>query len=326
MTTTDDMRYGRWPGIDKPVSRIAQGCMMLDPAARDAGFALLDAALARGVTLFDNARCYGGGACDAVFGAWVRDRGVADEVVMLAKGCHPGEDGKRVTPEAVDADIAATREAAGLDRLDVWALHRDDPDVPVGELVDACTRAVRDGRIGAWGASNWRVDRLDAALAYAAAHDRVAPVVSSPNFSLAVQIDSPWGDDCVTISGDAHAADRAWYAQSGLAVATWSSLARGFLAGGLRRDNLDQVRDQYEEHTLRCYVCDANWDRQERAIAWGAARGLSLPQVALAYVLAQDFDAYALVGARDADELDANLAALRLPLDATQRAWLETGA
>lgn len=317
------MDYVTVPGIAKPLSRLVQGCMMFKADDPEAGYALLDAAFERGITTFDNGHVYGGGACERVFGAWVRDRGVTDQIVMLAKGCHHNQDRKRVTPFDIRADIADTRARTGLEFLDVWLFHRDDPAVPVGPLVETCQALIDEGQIGAWGGSNWTVARLAEATAYAAEHGLTAPVCSSPNFSLAEQIDSPWGDDCITISGPAHADDRAWYANSGMTVLTWSSLARGFLAGGITRANFEAVKANYEEHTIRCYVCEANWQRQERALELAEQRGLSLPQIALAYVLNQPFSACALVGARDGSEMDSNIAALNCQLSADEIARLE---
>lgn len=314
------------PGLDRPLSRLIQGAMMLREGDElESSLALLDAAYARGITTFDLAQVYGGGTCDRVFGTWVRDRGLVGRVVMVAKGCHHSRDRKRVTPYDLEADIADSLARTGLPRLDLWLFHRDDPAQAVGPLVEACTQAVRDGRIRAWGCSNWTVARLQAAIDHARTHDLIAPVVNSPNFSLAAQLASPWGDDCITISGPDHAEDRAWHATSGLPVLAWSSLARGFLAGGLTRATCAAMADRYEEHVLRCYVSEANWQRQERAMALARERSLSLPQVALAYVLNQDFPTCAMVGARSAAEMDDNLGALACPLDQATVRWLESG-
>ena len=201
--------------------------------------------------------------------------------------------------------------------------HRDNPSVPIGPLVDTCHRMIQEGKIHAWGASNWSPQRLQAALDYATKTGKTLPVASSPNFSLAKQIDSPWGDDCVTISGPDHAEDRAWYAQSDLAVMTWSSLARGFLTGRLTRENFDTAKEDFEEHTIRCYVCEENWQRIDRALAVAKEFDLTLPQVALAFVLNQDFDAYALVGARDDVEMASNLAALQAEIPLERLQWMD---
>jgi len=74
------MLYGSVPGVDKPVSRIVQGTMMLSTKDLDASFALLDAVLEGGGNAFDTAHVYGGGDCERAFGRWIRDRGVREKV------------------------------------------------------------------------------------------------------------------------------------------------------------------------------------------------------------------------------------------------------
>ena len=146
---------------------------------------------------------------------------------------------------------------------------------------------------------------------------------SSPNFSLADQIDSPWGPDCITISGPKNADVRSWYAEKGLAVFSWSSLARGFLSGRISRSNFDQVRDEFEEHTIRCYVCEDNWRRLDRAEELAAEKSLTVPQLALAFVLNQPMNIFALVGAYKSEEINANLAALETELTRAEIDWLD---
>lgn len=148
-------------------------------------------------------------------------------------------------------------------------------------------------------------------------------VASSPNFSLAAQIDSPWGSDCLTISGPENTDAREWYAHHAIAVFPWSSLARGFLSGRLTRANFESVKDQFEEHTIRCYVCDENWERLERAATLAQEKGLTVAQVALAYVLNQPMTTFALVGAYSQEELRANVQAAQCRLSREECAWLD---
>ena len=318
------MTFGTIQGVAKPVSRIGQGCMML---RADEGQAesnrILDAAWGAGVRLFDHSSTYGGGSCERAFGTWMRERGTRDELVILAKGCHPLKGVKRVTPDLVREEVAGTLERLGVSSVDLWLFHRDDPDQPVGPLVDTLNDLKAQGRIDAFGGSNWTHERIAEANEYAYKHGLTPFTASSPNFSLAEQVDSPWGPDCITISGPANASVREWYAEQGIAVLAWSSLARGFLSGRIRRDTLEQVRDQFEEHTIRCYVTEDNWKRLDRAAELGTERGLTIPQIALAFVLHQPMNIYALIGAYTEAEARANVQALETRLSADELAWLD---
>ncbi len=80
-------------------------------------------------------------------------------------------------------------------------LHRDNPQVPVSIIVDTMNRLYDEGKIGAFGGSNWSYERIEQANEYAAKHNLIPFTVSSPNFGLAEQVDNPWVGQCVTLSG-----------------------------------------------------------------------------------------------------------------------------
>jgi len=317
------MRFERVAGIDKPISRILQGCMMMRAEEIDAGFALLDAAYQRGINAFDTAHGYGLRTADRVLGAWVRSRGVADEVVLLGKGCHPNEQGKRVRPENIAADIGDTLQRMDLPTLDLWAFHRDDPAVPVGELVDACNAEINAGRIRAYGGSNWSLPRVNEARVYARDHDLVPMTFTSPHFSLAEQIDSPFGDDCVTISGPSHVAERDWHREHQVPAFAWSSLARGFFSGAFGSSIAPALREGLDANMLRCYGSDDNWQRLARAEELAAERGWTVPQVALVWVLNQDFPVLAITGGQRPEEVTANVTVADETLTPAEIAWLD---
>lgn len=313
------MKYGYVPGIEKRISRIAQGAIMLNSETEAEGFALLDAAYAHGCTAFDTAHVYGDGECDRVLGRWIAARGLRDQIVVIGKGAHHNADRKRVTPFDITADIHDTLARMRTDYIDLYLLHRDDPSVPVGPIVEILHEHRAAGRIHAYGGSNWRAERIAEANAYAKAHGLTPFVASSPHFSLAEQIDAPW-DDCVTITGAANAPQRDWYLREQLPLFCWSSLAGGWFSGRLSRDNQEEHADTLY---MRCYGCEANWRRLERAIALGRKRGLSAAQIALAYVLNQDLNAFALVAAYSPEEFVASAAAVSAALSEAEMAWLD---
>src|SRR6476659_6609583 len=150
----DLVEYGTIPGLDKKVSRIVQGTVMLNSEDPKPGYALLDGVYAAGCTAFDTARHYGGGI-EIVFGQWVRDRGIRDEVMLIGKGAHHSPERRRVTPQDIADDLGVSLGQFGLDYIDLYLLHRDDPDVPVGPIVEALAGRQRAGKIGAYGGSNW---------------------------------------------------------------------------------------------------------------------------------------------------------------------------
>ncbi len=315
------MEYGSVPGIDKPVSRLVQGTVMLDPGELDKSFRLLDAVYEAGCTAFDTAHVYAGGACERALGKWIRSRGVRDEVMIIGKGAHPYDGRNRVTPEDITSDIRDSLDRMDTDHIDLYLLHRDDPQVSVGLIVQSLDTHRKAGRIGAYGGSNWTHERIDFANRYADSH-RMAPfAASSPHFSLAKQIEPPW-EGCLSITGrDMHDA-RDWYRRTPLALFVWSSLAGGFFSGRFRRDNIKGMTDSFDQLCVMCYCVEENFQRLGRAETLASERGVSVAQIALAYVLHQPMNIFALVGCRSGDEFRQNARVFEIELSPGEMAWL----
>jgi len=298
---------------------------MVSSADEAGSFRLLDEVLALGGTAFDTAHAYGNGDNERTFGRWVNSRGVRDEVVVVAKGAHHNEVRRRVTPFDITADLYDSLARFGFEYVDLYVLHRDDPAVPVGPIIEVLNEHRNAGLIRAFGGSNWSHERVAEANRYAAEHSLVPFAVSSPNFSLAEQVREPW-EGCVSIGGPSGQEARRWYAEQHLPLLTWSSLAGGFFSGRFRRDNLDGFTSYLDRLCVTSYGYEENFRRLDRAEQMAADKGVSLPQLALAYVLSQPLDIYALIGCSSGAEFRANLEALALRLSEAERGWLEGGA
>ena len=312
------MRYGKVPGIEKPISRLVQGAIMLRSEDEAENFALLDAVFEAGCTTFDTAHVYGGGECERVFGRWVNHRGLRDQVVVLGKGAHHIPERKRVTPEDITADLSESLERLGTDYIDLYLLHRDDPSVPVGPIVEALDAHRKAGRIHAYGGSNWSAERIAEANYYAEAHGLTPFSASSPHLSLAEQLEAPW-EDCISITGAANAGQRAWYQEHQFPLFCWSSLAGGWFSGRLSRANQAAHAD---ELYVRCYASEDNWQRVERCGHLASVKGCAIAQVALAWVLHQPYDVFPLIAAYTPEEFQSCAGALAIPLSDEECAWL----
>ncbi len=319
------MEYGKIPGIDKPVSRLIQGMVMVSTDRLDESFALLDAVLATGVNTFDAAHGYGGGKVERAFGQWVHARNIREKVVLLDKGAHMNADRRRVTPFDIESDLHDSLARLKFDYIDLYVLHRDDPSQPVGPIVEVLNKYVARGTIRAFGGSNWTTDRLAEANEYADKHGLVGFTVSSPQFSLAEQVREPWAE-AVTISGAAGKAQRDWYERTRLAVLPWSSLGWGIFFGDFRREDLADAEKVKNSPILQCYGTKENFDRLDRVRELAARRGASVAQVALAWVLRQPMNLFPLIGCRSREEIADCAAAVDLKLSAGELAWLNLQA
>lgn len=316
------MLYGTVPGVQKRVSRLVQGTVPLSSERLEESFRLLDKTYEAGCRTYDTAHNYGAGDCETVLGRWMKDRGVRDEIVVLGKGAHPYDGRVRVTPEDITADLHESLRRQQTDFIDIYVLHRDNPEVPVGPLVEVLNEHKRAGKIGVFGGSNWSADRIREANAYATAHGLEGFAVSSPNFSLAVQIQPPW-TGCLSISGESGAAEREWYRRNDIPIFPWSSLAGGFFSGRFRRDNLGDFTEYLDSLCVTSYGSEENFQRLDRVKDAAKRHGLTIPQVAMAYVLSQPLAVFPLVGCRTGAEYAENAAALDVTLDEAELAWLD---
>ena len=115
------------------------------------GFELLDGVWALGVNGFDCAYIYGGGQCERVLGRWLEERGLFDEAVILTKGAHHAGPKNKVNPVDITADLTASLARCRTDFIDIYVLHRDDPHVEVGPIVEVLNEHKAAGRIGLFG-------------------------------------------------------------------------------------------------------------------------------------------------------------------------------
>ncbi len=297
------------PDVPQPASQIALGTVGVT-THRDA-CVLFDAFFEAGGTTFDTAAHYGAGRSDRLLGDWMRDRGVRGQVVVIGKGAHS----PNCFPEAVTSQLHESLERLKTDRIDVYFLHRDNPDVPVGEFVDVLDEHVRAGRIRIFGGSNWTTERIDAANAYAAAHGRAAFRALSNQFSLAEMIVPVW-PGCL---GAGDAASIAWLRHTGTALFAWSAQARGFFT-----PRADDPRLQ-DKLLVDSFFNAANFGRRARAGELAARKGTTMAAIALAYTLAQDFTLLPLIGPVTLDELRTSLTVLDTRLTPAEAEWLRDG-
>lgn len=315
------MEYGNIPGIDKPISRLVQGTVMISMNKLEESMALLDGVYELGCTTFDTAHGYGNGDCERTLGHWYNERGLRDKIVILGKGAHHNRDRQRVTPYDITADLMDSLARQQTDFIDLYVLHRDDPSQPVGPIVEVLNEHYAAGRIHAFGGSNWTTARLEEANEYADKHSLKPFVVSSPNFTLAVQKQAPW-DNCISIAGPAGASERAWYAKHNTPLFTWSSLAGGFFSGRFERDNLDTFDSYLDKLCVDCYCTEENFQRLDRVKELAEEHSLTIPQVATAYVMSYPLNIFALVGCNHPSEYKANMEAMSLKLTPAELAWL----
>ena len=306
-------------------SAIGLGTMIFHPDTLERDFSLLDAFVENGGTYIDIAEVYGAveehGHSETVVGEWLKARpGVREKILLTSKGLIPGycaplhPGGAKIDPESVHKAIEGSLSRLRVSSLDVWMFHRDDPAHPVGPLVDALDEEVRAGRLLAYGASNWRAGRIQEAIDYARQNGKSEMICSSPNFSLARANEPFWPDTVVADEGE-----RKWFAANNFPVVAWSALGRGFFAKG-------DPNKQDDADLARVFYSDDNFARKRRAEELAEQRGMTMFEVALAYVINQDFPVVALNGAETPEQVAVSARAGGLELSRAERDWLDLGS
>lgn len=260
--------------------------------------ALLDRFAEAGGTALDLANVYADGDPERAVGRWLRRTGAAP--TLYVKGCHP----PYCTPELVPSEVDKAREDIGVDRLDVFILHRDDETVPVESFAEALQGEIARGSIGSFGVSNWRFERFTE-LARALGTDRSKLTVFSNHFSLATMVTPTWPGCLAMGRGEIDA-----LAGTGTTVLAWASLAAGYFAG----------RD------APSWDSEENAARRERAEELAAEKGTTATGIALAYVLHEPDYVRPVIGTTSEAHLDELLRAADVDLTGSELTGAVAGA
>jgi aryl-alcohol dehydrogenase (NADP+) len=301
------------------VSRLALGAMLMgEKTPVDESHRMLDRFVDAGGTLVDTADVYGDGESERVLAPWLASR--RDDVVLATKVRHKVSDppGEGLAPDRVRAACDASLRRLDTDVIDLYQVHAPDPAVPLEETLEALDGLVRAGKVRALGASNFPAWLLAWAVAL---QDRNgwAPFVSlQAQYSLVER----------SVEIEALPFTRA----AGLGVLPWGPLGAGFLTGRYRRDEampegsrMATAGDDWEEAPARRAI-ERNFRVIDAAEEIAAARGATVPQVAIAWLRDLEGVTAPIVGPRTFDQLEDLLGSVDLVLTAEERAALEAPA
>lgn len=302
-----EIPQARVNGLSNPVSRLVLGVDTQPTLPYLA--AMADDFVERGGSAFDTAHIYGGGRLEAMLGQWMENRGIREEVSVLVKGAHT----PFCTPEHLREQFQISLDRLQTGYADIYLMHRDNPAVPASEFVDVLDELHHKGQMKLYGGSNWSLERLNEANAYAKKAGKMPFRVVSNNLSLARMVDPVWAG-CVSAKG---AEWRRWFLENDAVLFSWSSQARGYFAP---HRFVGSVSDA---ELLRCWDSEDNQERRRRAQTLADEKNVSPLNIALAYVLSQPFDAFALIGPRTITETRTALNGVGLKLTPGELAWVD---
>lgn len=318
------MRYRLLGKSGCAVSELCLGTMTFGAETDEAGsHEQLDLFVEAGGTLVDTADVYSAGVSEEIIGRWLADRpaDVTESVVLATKGrfatdSRPNGNGlsARHLTRALDASLGRL----GVDTVDLYQVHAFDPHTPMEETLRTLDAFVQAGKIRYYGLSNFTGWQLTKAVLTARALGLREPVTLQPQYSLIVR-EIEW--EVVPAALDA-----------GMGLLPWSPLGGGWLSGKYTRDQRPTGETRLGEDPGRGMEAydrrgsDRTWRIIDAVERVATDRGISMAEVALAWVNNRPAVVSTILGARTTEQLAANLKAAGLELTAEEQASLDEGS
>jgi aryl-alcohol dehydrogenase-like predicted oxidoreductase len=297
---------GNFGGIGSKPSLFGKG------TSKEDAFRLLDAAWDLGIRTLDTADAYGGGRSESYIGEWLATKGpdVRDEIVIVTKTFNPMTEAadKGLSRVRIRRQVVTSLERLGVERLPLYMAHAFDSDTPQEETLSAFDELVREGTVGAVGASNFTAEQVAEALELSALEGLTRYEWVQNAFSLLEQ------DDRETMFPLCH--------EHGLGFAPFGPLAGGWLTGKYRRGEAPPPGSRM---TLRPeggegYRTAATFDALETLERDAQERGVSMAALSLAWLLHVPELTAIVVGPNDVAQLAPVIEALDVRLDPDEHA------
>ena len=290
-------------GIEKNASRLALGCDNQTSSLH--AFTMFDHFYGAGGRIFDTAYIYNNGKGDKYLGDWINSRNLEKDIIVIGKGAHTPQ----CEPQFIRPQIIESLERLNIQTLDIFCLHRDNPDIPVSEFMDALDEVKSEGLINLIGASNWQLERFSEARDYAQSNNKEPFTALSNNFSLAEMVDPVW-PGCVGVNNEYIN----YLIQNEVMLFPWSSQARGFFIKKKEITSNEHFSNPSLEEEIRVWHNEKNLKRRAKCFEIAEQKNLQPIQVALAYVVQKSSLIFPLIGPRTIFETNSSIEAAQINL------------
>jgi aryl-alcohol dehydrogenase-like predicted oxidoreductase len=312
------------PGTPLSVSPLCLGGVPFGNTISEAEtFALLDRLVELGGNFIDTARIYSDWVpgekrrSERVLGDWIAARKNRDKLIVATKGAHPFIESintPRTSAAELRDDLEGSLRTLRTDVIDLFWLHRDDPAQPAGHFIDVLNAFLREGKIRAFGASNWTVARLRTANDYARKSGQQGFTANQPYWCLGCQQARPPAfDGWVKFDGQM----LRFHQETGIAVVPYTSQADGFYS------KLARGAAGLESHLFHV---PANLAAGKIVIELAAAKCVTPSAIVLAYLWSRPFPIVPIIGARTLPQVEDSFAALPVRLAPAELAALEAAS
>ncbi len=277
----------------------------------DIAFNILDVAVEHGINFIDLADVYARGNAERVFGRWLKGKKRSDFVIS-SKVYWPMSDNvndRGLSRKHIMESVEKSLQRLGTDYLDIYFCHRYDEETPLEEVVRAMTDLVKQGKILYWGTSVWEADQIESAVDIAKEWLGYQPFVEQPRYNM---LDRHIEDAIMPMC-----------AEKGLGIVVWSPLAQGVLTTKYLNGIPEGSRATYSEW-IKQDLTEANIERVKKLATIAADLGLTIPQLALAWILRRPEISSVITGASRPEQVIENVQASGVKLSDDVLAEIET--
>ena len=316
------------PSTDLAVSPICLGTAdMGSTIPRERAFDLFDLFVELGGNFLDSANVYAnwlpGERCisEKTIGAWMKERGNRDRMVIATKGAHPDLKTMhvpRLSPREIVSDIDESLRNLGTDRIDLYYLHRDDPSRPVEDVMTTLNNQIKAGKVRYIGCSNWKAARIHDAMHFSLRNNLQSFRADQMQWNAAVPDPAHFFDPTmVAMSPELYQL----HGETGLAAIPYSSQA-----GGIFNKMAKEPQKYLDTGWPGTYNNPENGRRLHRMLTVCAEKSITVTQAVLGFLLSQPFTTVPIVGCKSPQQLRDSMGAMDVRLTAEELSAITGGA
>lgn len=272
---------------------------------------IIHTAIESGVNFIDNADAYAKGKAEEVVGKIIKSVKRSD-LVLSTKLFWPFTENvndRGLSRKHIMESIDKSLKRMGTDYIDIYFCHRPDPETEIEETVRAMDDLVRAGKILYWGTSVWETERIDMAVKIAEKYNAYAPIVEQPRYNM---LDRHIEPNIIPTCK-----------KHGIGFTVWSPLAEGLLTGKYN-DGVPKDSRGVDSSFIKDEMTESNLAKIKKLSELAKEMSITMPQLALAWILRRDEISCAIVGASKVEQLKENLAASDIELSDEVQKMIES--
>lgn len=306
------MKYTTIKGTNLKSSFLALGTDVFGKEiSKDKAFEMFNKYVSLGGNMLDSAHIYADWlpgekhSSEKVIGAWLKSSNQRNNLIIATKGAHPELQTmhiSRLSEKEIECDIDESLQCLGINEIDMFWLHRDDKNIPAGEIIESLNKLVTKGKIRYFGSSNWHTSRIAMANKYAKQKGLQPFNASQIKWSLAVTTDGAVEDNTLVEMDEEQ---YNWYKDEEFTVIPYSSQAKGFFTKLFKLGGCDA--NPQGKAGLR-YYNDINISIYKKLLQLQEEYGVGITELCLAWLVQQPFTTIPIIGCKNTEQLSQSMA------------------